>query len=92
MPLDKEALDSLRRTPGAGAVQYTRGPGKRRLWMLLGAIGVVAAIVFWRFAGAPVPVQTVMVEAPSADGDGCVDDAFAIVVEAVVREVQADVD
>jgi len=68
MPLDKEALESLRRTPGASAVQYTRGPGKRRLWMLLGAIGVVAAIVFWRFAGAPVPVQTVMVEAPSADG------------------------
>ena len=68
MPLDKEALESLRRTPGAGAAQYTRASGRRRPWLLLGVAGIVAAIVFWRFAGAPVAVQTVTVDAPAADG------------------------
>jgi RND family efflux transporter MFP subunit len=68
MPLDQEALESLRRTPGAGAAQYRRGPGRRRLWWLLGVAGVVAAVVVWRFAAAPVQVQTVIVESPAADG------------------------
>lgn len=68
MPLDKEALESLRRTAGAGATQYARGPGRRRLWLLLGAVAIVAAIVSWRLATAPVPVQTVTVDAPAADG------------------------
>jgi RND family efflux transporter MFP subunit len=90
MPLDKEALESLRRTPGAGATQYTRGSGRRRLWMLLGAIGIVAAIVFWRFAGAPVPVQTVMVDAP-ADADGAVLNASGYVVARRLATVSSKV-
>ncbi len=90
MPLDKEALESLRRSPGAGAAKYTRGPGRRRVWLLLGAIGVVAAIVFWRFAGAPVPVRTVMVEAP-ASADGAVLNASGYVVARRLATVSSKV-
>ena len=90
MPLDKEALESLRRTPGASATQYTRGPGRRRLWFVLGAAGIVAATVFWRFAGAPVPVQTVMVEAPSA-ADGAVLNASGYVVARRLATVSSKV-
>ena len=90
MPLDKEALESLRRTPGAGAAQYTRGSGRRRLWLLLGAVAIVAAIVIWRFAGAPVPVQTVMVEAPAA-ADGAVLNASGYVVARRLATVSSKV-
>jgi RND family efflux transporter MFP subunit len=90
MPLDKEALESLRRTPGAGAAQYTRRSGRRRLWLLLGAIALVSVIVFWRFAGAPVPVQTVMVEAPAA-ADGAVLNASGYVVARRLATVSSKV-
>jgi len=90
MPLDKEALESLRRTPGASAAQYTRSPGRRRLWLLAGAATLVAAIVLWRFAAAPVPVQTVMVDAPTT-ADGAVLNASGYVVARRLATVSSKV-
>jgi RND family efflux transporter MFP subunit len=90
MPLDKEALESLRRAPGDGAARYTRGPGRRRLWWLLGVVGVLAAVVFWRFAGAPVPVQTAIVESPTA-ANGAVLNASGYVVARRLATVSSKV-
>jgi len=90
MPLDKEALESLRRTPGSGAAQYTRGPRRRRYWLLLGAAGLVVAVVLWRFSHAPVPVQTVLVEAP-AGADGAVLNASGYVVARRLATVSSKV-
>jgi len=90
MPLDKEALESLRRAPGSGPAQYDRGTRRRRWWVLLGLVGVVAAVVLWRVAGAPVPVQTVLVEAPS-DADGAVLNASGYVVARRLATVSSKV-
>jgi RND family efflux transporter MFP subunit len=90
MPLDKEALESLRRAPGSGAAQYTRSARRRRLWLALGAAGIVAVVVLWRFAGSPIPVQTVLVEAPS-DADGAVLNASGYVVARRLATVSSKV-
>jgi len=90
MPLDKEALASLRRAPGADAAQYTRGTGRRRWWWVVGAAVVVAAVVLWRVTGAPVPVRTVLVEAPSA-ADGAVLNASGYVVARRLATVSSKV-
>ena len=88
MPLDQEALESLRRTPGATAVSYAR-PARRRLWWGLGAVAV-AAVVLWRMAAAPVSVQTAVVEAPG-ETDGAVLNASGYVVARRLATVSSKV-
>lgn len=90
MPLDTEALESLRRSPAGGKAQYHRTASRRRLWLGVGAVAVVAAVVVWRMAGSPVPVQTVQVEAPS-DADGAVLNASGYVVARRLATVSSKV-
>jgi RND family efflux transporter MFP subunit len=90
MPLDKEALASLRRAPGADAAQYTRGTGRRRWWWIVGATVIVAAVILWRVGSAPVVVQTALVEAPSA-ADGAVLNASGYVVARRLATVSSKV-
>jgi RND family efflux transporter MFP subunit len=90
MPLDKEALESLRRPTGAGTAQYVRGPGRRRWWVLLVVVGLVAAVVVWRVASSPVPVRTVLVDSPS-DADGAVLNASGYVVARRLATVSSKV-
>ena len=89
MPLDQEALESLRRSPGADPSRYARAPRRRR-WLLLAAVAVVAAVVLWRFAAAPVPVRSVLVEEPSAT-DGAVLNASGYVVARRLATVSSKV-
>jgi RND family efflux transporter MFP subunit len=91
MPLDKEALDSLRRTPGTATPRYDLKPGRRRLWLIVAAAVIVAAIVSWRILGAPVPVQTVLVESPAAARDGAVLNASGYVVARRLATVSSKV-
>jgi len=79
MPLDKDALESLRGTPGAASSSYAAPSRRRWPWVALGAALLIAAVIAWRTFGAPVPVRTVMVEAPSAS-DGAVLNASGYVV------------
>lgn len=69
MALDKAALDSLRleREPDQGKYQE-RGRSRRWLWIGLGLVVLVAAALAWRGSNSAVPVQTVTIEAPSANG------------------------
>ena len=90
MPLDKEALASLRRTPAADAAHYTRGTGRRRWWWVVGAAVIVAAVVLWRVSSSPVPVRTELVEAPSA-ADGAVLNASGYVVARRLATVSSKV-
>jgi RND family efflux transporter MFP subunit len=90
MPLDQEALESLRRAPGAGPASYARGSRRRRAWLLLAVVGLVAAVVLWRMAASPVPVRTVLVEAPGA-ADGAVLNASGYVVARRLATVSSKV-
>jgi RND family efflux transporter MFP subunit len=69
MALDKAALDSLRleREPDAGKYQE-RGRSRRWLWIGLALAAVVGIMLAWRASNSAVPVRTVTVEAPSANG------------------------
>lgn len=89
MPLDQEALESLRRGPGADPSRYARAPRRRR-WLLLAAVAAVAALVLWRFAAAPVPVRGMVVEEPSAT-DGAVLNASGYVVARRLATVSSKV-
>ena len=89
MPLDQEALESLRRTPAATPVSYAR-PARRRLWWVLGAAAIVVALLLWRFAAAPVAVGTALVEAPG-DADGAVLNASGYVVARRLATVSSKV-
>jgi RND family efflux transporter MFP subunit len=90
MPLDKDALESLRRAPGAAATRYSAPPRRRRLWLAGAAVSAVAAVVLWRVLGSPVPVQTERVEAPSA-ADGAVLNASGYVVARRLATVSSKV-
>jgi RND family efflux transporter MFP subunit len=89
MPLDQEALESLRRAPGASAASYARRP-RRRLWWVLGIAAVAGALLLWRFAAAPVAVRTAVVEGPS-DADGAVLNASGYVVARRLATVSSKV-
>jgi RND family efflux transporter MFP subunit len=91
MPLDQDALESLRRTPGAEAAQYGSAPRRRRLWLALAAVALVAAVVLWRMLASPVPVQTVLVEAPDAAADGAVLNASGYVAARRLATVSSKV-
>ena len=89
MPLDQEALESLRRAPGAARSSYAR-PKRRRLWWALGAVAVVVALLLWRAAAAPVAVRTALVEAPG-EADGAVLNASGYVVARRLATVSSKV-
>ena len=91
MPLDQEALESLRRKPGAGATRYDRGPRRSRLWIALAVAAVLAALALWRVYGSPVQVQTVLVESPSAAADAAVLNASGYVVARRLATVSSKV-
>ena len=67
MALDKAALESLRLERDTDAGKYRQRDGSRRkLWYVLGAVGVVVGVLAWRSFHSAVPVQTVTVEAPTS--------------------------
>jgi len=90
MPLDKQALESLRRTPDAAAPRYSTAPRRRRWWLAAAAAAVVAAVLLWRILGASVPVQTALVESP-ASADGAVLNASGYVVARRLATVSSKV-
>ncbi len=91
MPLDQEALESLRRKPGAGAARYDRGPRRSRLWIALAVAVALATVALWRVFGTPVQVQTVLVESPSDAADGAVLNASGYVVARRLATVSSKV-
>jgi RND family efflux transporter MFP subunit len=68
MSLDKAALESLRleREPDAG--RYSERRSFRRWWWLAGLAALIVAVIAWRLMHSAVPVKTVTVEAPAANG------------------------
>src|SRR5512139_4085326 len=91
MPLDKEALESLRRAPVPGPGQYAKAPRRRRRWMTLALVAAVALVVVWRLASAPVPVKTELVETPAAAADAAVLNASGYVVARRLATVSSKV-
>jgi len=91
MPLDKDALDSLRRDPGAGGPRYAPARGRRGRWLVLAVALVLVAAVLWRVLGGAVPVRTVLVEAPAAGADGAVLNASGYVVARRLATVSSKV-
>jgi len=91
MALDKAALESLRldRDPDAGKYQQ-RGGSRRKLWYVLAAVAVVAAVLAWRAFNGAVPVQTVTVESPTA-ASGAVLNASGYVVARRLATVSSKV-
>lgn len=90
MALDQEALARLRRPTVADAAKYARAPGRRRWWLIAAVVVLVAAVALWRVGGSPVPVRTVVVEAPSA-GDDAVLNASGYVVARRLATVSSKV-
>lgn len=81
MPLDKEALQSLRLEHGSDPRRYEDSPARRyRRWIVAGAIALVLAVIGWRFMSSTVEVRTVLVEAPAGASDGAVLNASGYVV------------
>ncbi len=91
MPLDKEALESLRRAPIPGPGQYAKSPRRRRRWMALALVAAVALVALWRVAGAPVPVKTELVETPAAAANAAVLNASGYVVARRLATVSSKV-
>jgi RND family efflux transporter MFP subunit len=91
MALDKAALESLRleRDPDAGKYRQ-RGGSRRKLWYVLAAVAVVAAVLAWRAFSGAVPVQTVTVESPTS-ASGAVLNASGYVVARRLATVSSKV-
>ena len=91
MALDKAALESLRldRDPDAGKYRQ-RGGSRRKLWYVLAAVAVVAAVLAWRSFNSAVAVQTVTVESPTS-ASGAVLNASGYVVARRLATVSSKV-
>ena len=70
MSLDKAALESLRldREPGAERYEERGGWWRRWRWIVIGLAALVVLVLGWRVTHNAVPVKTVTVETPSANG------------------------
>lgn len=70
MSLDKAALESLRldREPGAERYEERGGWWRRWRWIVIGLAALVVLVIAWRATHSAVPVKTVTVETPSANG------------------------
>jgi RND family efflux transporter MFP subunit len=91
MALDKDALASLRAGKGTDPDRYRSTPRRwRRAGLALAALALVVAVIGWRNSRAPVPVQTVVVEAPGA-ADGAVLNASGYVVARRLATVSSKV-
>ena len=91
MALDKAALESLRLDGVPGAADYRqRGGSRRKLWYVLAAVAVVAAVLAWRSFNSAVPVQTVTVESPTS-ASGAVLNASGYVVARRLATVSSKV-
>jgi RND family efflux transporter MFP subunit len=68
MALDKAALDSLRleREPDEG--KYHARGSRRWRWIVLALVAAVGVVLAWRASNSAVPVTTVTIEAPAANG------------------------
>jgi len=92
MPLDQEALASLRRTSSAAPTAYrTRGASRRRWWWLAAALLLAGALLAWRLALAPIAVQTATVELPAGASEGTVLNATGYVVARRLATVSSKV-
>ncbi len=92
MPLDQEALASLRRTSGAASTaDRPRGRPRRRWWWLVAAALLVGALFAWRLASAPIVVQTETVELPAGAAEGTVLNATGYVVARRLATVSSKV-
>jgi RND family efflux transporter MFP subunit len=92
MPLDQEALASLRRTGERSSPAGTRRfASRRRLWWFVAAALLVAGLLAWRYAAAPVTVQTATVDLPSGSADGAVLNASGYVVASRLATVSSKV-
>jgi RND family efflux transporter MFP subunit len=92
MPLDQEALASLRRTPGTSPGTYrTRSGWRRRWWWLAAAVVLAGALLAWRLASAPVAVRTATVELPAGASEGTVLNATGYVVARRLATVSSKV-
>jgi RND family efflux transporter MFP subunit len=91
MALDKTALESLRLDRDPGRAEYRqRGGPRRKLWYVLAAVAVVAAVLAWRSFNSAVPVQTVTVESPTS-ASGAVLNASGYVVARRLATVSSKV-
>jgi RND family efflux transporter MFP subunit len=69
MPLDKAALESLRLERDTDDSRYRERGGTRRWrWIAVAALAVVLGLFAWRSFNDALPVDTITVEAPSANG------------------------
>jgi RND family efflux transporter MFP subunit len=92
MPLDKQALESLRLDTDADPQRYRDAPGgRRRLWIALAIAAAFAAAIAWRVANSPVAVRTVLVEAPDGAAGGAVLNASGYVVARRLATVSSKV-
>jgi RND family efflux transporter MFP subunit len=89
MPLDQDALASLRRD-SAGPIHRERSRWSRKALLAVLAAVIVGAVVLWRVAGSAVPVKTAVVEA-AEDGDGAVLNASGYVVARRLATVSSKV-
>jgi len=92
MPLDKQALESLRLDADADPQRYRDAPGgRRRLWIALAIVAAFAAAITWRVVNSPVAVRTVLVEAPDGAAGGAVLNASGYVVARRLATVSSKV-
>ena len=92
MPLDREALQSLRLERSSDPQRYEGPPTRgRRRWLIAGAVVLVLAAIGWRFVNSAVEVQTVLVEAPAGASDGAVLNASGYVVARRLATVSSKV-
>ena len=92
MPLDKQALESLRLDADSDPQRYRDAPGgRRRLWIIVAVVAVFAAAIVWRVLNAPIAVQTVLVEAPDGADGGAVLNASGYVVARQLATVSSKV-
>jgi RND family efflux transporter MFP subunit len=89
MPLDQEALASLRRD-SAEPLHRDRRRWSRKALLAVVVAAVIAAVIAWRMAGTAVPVRTAVVES-AEDSDGAVLNASGYVVARRLATVSSKV-
>ncbi len=89
MPLDTDALRSLRIDRSNDAAKYESG--RRYVWWLVAALAIAAIVAYWLLGNRPLAVRTVTVEAPSNATGGAVLNASGYVVARRIATVSSKV-